>query len=250
MKKKVFSLILTVLMLTLMFTGCIHNDIGVKLKKDGTGSVSATIGIEKDFYNQLEQMGSDPFEGKDTIEYTYDDTVYVAYNEVKEYSSYEEMEKALLEMSYDTEALESTQNTQDTEGMNTVQDAFLSSKDTVTDEQDSRIFSSVDIEKNSGIFYSSYTFKAVLNPQVNTELQQDTNDVLKLTLTVEMPEKITQHKGGEVDGKTITFNVTDITEGQEFAAACEANNSGVVIGILVGLIALVAAFFFIAKINK
>ena len=235
MKKKVFSLILTVLMLMLMFTGCIHTDIGVKLKKDGTGSVSATIGIEKDFYNQLKQMGSDPFEGKDTIEYTYDDTVCVAYNEFKEYSSYEEMEKALLEMSYDTEALESTQNTQRAEGMNTVQDAFLSSE---------------DMEKNSGIFYSSYTFKAVLNPQVNTELQQDINDVLKLTLNVEMPEKITQHKGGEVDGKTITFNVTDITEGQEFAAACESNNSGVVIGILVGLIALVAAFFFIAKIKK
>ena len=96
MKKKIFALVMAVAMLAMMLTGCIQNDIGVKMNKDGTGSISATIGIEKDFYQNLKQMGSDPFEGKTTTEYTYEDTTYVAYTEVKEYSSYEEMEKALL----------------------------------------------------------------------------------------------------------------------------------------------------------
>ena len=71
MKKKIFVLVMAVMMLAMMLTGCIQNDIGVKMNKDGTGSISATIGIEKDFYQNLKQMGSDPFEGKTTIEYTY-----------------------------------------------------------------------------------------------------------------------------------------------------------------------------------
>ena len=98
MKKKIFALVMAVMMLATMLTGCIQNDIGVKMNKDGTGSISATIGIEKDFYQNLKQMGSDPFEGKTMTEYTYEDSTYVAYTEVKEYSSYEEMEKALLSM--------------------------------------------------------------------------------------------------------------------------------------------------------
>lgn len=102
MKKKIFALVMAVMMLAMMLTGCIQNDIGVKMNKDGTGSISATIGIEKDFYQNLKQMGSDPFEGKTTTEYTDEDSTYVAYTEVKEYSSYEEMEKALLEMTYDS----------------------------------------------------------------------------------------------------------------------------------------------------
>ena len=40
-------------------------------------------------------MGSDPFEGKTVSEYQYDGSTYVSYAETKEYSSYEEMEKAL-----------------------------------------------------------------------------------------------------------------------------------------------------------
>ena len=45
MKKKIFALVMAVMMLALMLTGCIQNDIGVKMNKDGTGSISATIGI-------------------------------------------------------------------------------------------------------------------------------------------------------------------------------------------------------------
>ena len=47
MKKKIFALVMAVMMLAMMLTGCIQNDIGVKMNKNGTGSISATIGIEK-----------------------------------------------------------------------------------------------------------------------------------------------------------------------------------------------------------
>ena len=258
MKKKIFALVMAVMMLALMLTGCIQNDIGVKMNKDGTGSISATIGIEKDFYQNLKQMGSDPFEGKTTTEYTYEDTTYVAYTEVKEYSSYEEMEKALLEMTYDTELIEDAQQSQDDE-MNVENEDFdgnsedivvIPNTEPAATETDNRIFSSVNIEKNSGIFYSSYTFNAVMNPQSNDGLDYDMNDAFKVTLTVEMPDEITQSKGGKVEGNKITFDIADVTESQEFAATCETNNTGVVIGIVVGLVVIVAGIFCLIKFKK
>jgi uncharacterized membrane protein len=63
-KFKLFSIIISVFMLVLMLTGCIQNDVGVKLNKDGTASVSATLGIEKEFYTQLVDGGSDPLQAK------------------------------------------------------------------------------------------------------------------------------------------------------------------------------------------
>ena len=258
MKKKIFALVMTVMMLAMMLTGCIQNDIGVKMNKNGTGSISATIGIEKDFYQNLKQMGSDPFEGKTTTEYTYEDTTYVAYTEVKEYSSYEEMEKALLEMTYDTELIEDAQDAQDAEMNDDDEDFDGNGEDVIVipdtepevPEKDNHIFSSVNIEKNSGIFYSSYTFNAVMNPQSNDGLDYDMNDAFKVTLTVEMPEEITQSKGGKVEGNKITFDIADVTESQEFAATCESNNTGVVIGIVIGLVVIVAGIFCFIKFKK
>ena len=61
-------------------------------------------------------------------------------------------------------------------------------------------FRAINIEKNSGIFYSSYTFNAVMNPQSNDGLDYDMNEAFNVTLTVEMPEEVTQSKGGKVDG--------------------------------------------------
>lgn len=242
MKKKIFILVVAVVMLAMMFTGCIRNDIGVKMNKDGSGSISATIGIEKGFYQELLQMGSDPFQGKTPTEYTYEDTTYVAYTEEKKYSSYEDIEQALLKLTYDTEAVEDVK--QKIEGTDTSDDELEVQK------ADNHIFSSVDIEKNEGIFYTSYTFSAVMNPQSNDGLDYDMNEVFDVTFTVEMPEKITQYKGGKAEGNKITFNIADVTERQEFAATCEANNTGVVIGIVVGLVVIAVGVFLLIKFKK
>lgn len=272
MTKKIISLVLGTIMLLSLLTGCIQNDIGIKMNKDGTGSITATIGIEKDFYEQLKSLGSDPFEGKTTTEYTYDDTTYVSYAESKEYSSYEEMEKALLEMTYETDLIEDAQNAQgDMEENEDVivdeEDVFditingepvVPNVDTVPDEtpdaptveKDNHIFSSVNIEKNSGLFYSSYTFNAVMNPQSNEGLEYDMNDTFKVTLSVEMPSEITDAKGGTIEGNKVTFDIADITEGQEIAATCEENNTAVVIGIALVLVAVVAGLICFVKFKK
>lgn len=258
MKKKVFALLMSTIMLLSLLTGCIHQDMGVKMNKDGTGSITTTLGIEKDFYEQLKSMGSDPFEGKTVSEYQYDGSTYVSYAETKEYSSYEEMEKALLEMTYETEMLEDAQGTEVEdehsveEESNDIFDITIEEEKEVapTPAQDNHIFSSVNIEKNGGIFYSSYTFAAVLNPQNGDGLDYDLNETFKVTLTVEMPTEITGAKGGTVEGNKVVFDIADITATQELAATCEENNTGLVIGIVIGLVVLVAGAVCLIKFKK
>ena len=80
--KKTMAILLSAVMMIVMLTGCIHQDMGVKMNKDGTGSITTTLGIEKDFYDQLVSMGSDPFEGKTTTEYEYDGTTYCSEPDV------------------------------------------------------------------------------------------------------------------------------------------------------------------------
>ena len=261
MKKKVFALLMSTIMLLSLLTGCIHQDMGVKMNKDGTGSITTTLGIEKDFYEQLKAMGSDPFEGKTITEYQYDGNTYVAYAETKEYSSYEEMEKALLDMTYETEMLEDAQDaeTEDNEDAQenpddifdvNIEEVETEKAEDVTPAQDNHIFSSVNIEKNGGIFYSSYTFAAVLNPQNGDGLDYDLNETFKVTLTVEMPTEITGAKGGTVEGNKVVFDIADITATQELAATCEENNTGLVIGIVIGLVVLVAGAVCLIKFKK
>jgi hypothetical protein len=261
MKKKVFALLMSTIMLLSLLTGCIHQDMGVKMNKDGTGSITTTLGIEKDFYEQLRSMGSDPFEGKTVSEYQYDGSTYVSYAETKEYSSYEEMEKALLEMTYETEMLEDAQGTEVEDKPSveeesndifdiTIEEEKEDAPAPTTPAQNNHIFSSVNIEKNGGIFYSSYTFAAVLNPQNGDGLDYDLNETFKVTLTVEMPTEITGAKGGTVEGNKVVFDIADITETQELAATCEENNTGLVIGIVIGLVVLVAGAVCLIKFKK
>ena len=247
--KKTMAILLSAVMMIVMLTGCIHQDMGVKMNKDGTGSITTTLGIEKDFYDQLVSMGSDPFEGKTTTEYEYDGSTYVSYAESKEYSSYEEMEQALLDMTYETELIEDAQeDTSDDGEVDAVIDVAVDDEEAPA--QGNHIFSSVSIEKDSGIFQSTYTFHAVLNAQSNENPDYDMNDTFKVTLSVEMPYEITDSKGGTAEGNKIVFDIADITESQELSATCEENHIGAVIGITLAVVALVVGLVFLFKPKK
>ena len=60
--KKIFALVLAAVTLALCLTGCVYEDLSVKLNKDGTGSIAATVGLKKDFVDNM-MAGADPFEG-------------------------------------------------------------------------------------------------------------------------------------------------------------------------------------------
>ena len=227
-----------------MLTGCVQQDIGVAINADGTGTVSATIGIEEEAYEQLVGMGSDIFEGKETSTYEYDGNTYVSYTETKEYESYENMEKALLEMTYESEVFQDL-DTGDLESE--------MPEESAEPAEPTPIFKNVSIEKNTGLFYSTYTFKAELNPQEITETEDtemelpiDT-DSFRMTFTITMPSDITQASGGKIEANKAVFEIDDITEAQEFSVICEQNNVAAVIVIIVVLIIILGLFFFLTK---
>ena len=239
--RKHITLLMAMICMFALLTGCVQQDIGVTVNSDGTGTVSATIGIEKDAYEQLIGMGTDIFEGKETSTYEYDGNTYVSYTETKDYESYEDMEKALLEMTYESEVLEEL----DTEELEA--DTSEEAAEPIP------IFKNVSIEKNTGLFYSTYTFKAELNPQeitesedIGLELPIDT-DSYRMTFTITMPSDITQASGGEVDENKAVFEINDITEAQEFSVICEQNNVAAVIVIIIVLVIVLGLFFFLTK---
>ena len=241
--KKTITLLLTAIMLVFALTGCVRTDIGVTLNKNGTGSVSASFGIEKSVYDQLTALGgSDLFDGKTPEAVKYGDTTYMTVTETKEYGSYEEIKEALLEMTYDTDKLDSF--TGDDKQEDNPSDYTLYQPE--TEKKTVKVFDSVNLEKTEGIFYSVYTFRATVNPpEVNNDQLKGS---YKMTITVNMPDTITQSKGGTVDGKTIVFDFDDLTEVSEIAAVSEVNNYGVIIGICAAL--LVAAVVFVIVIKR
>lgn len=237
--KKIIALLLTVVSLALCLTGCVYEELGVKLNKDGTGSIETTIGLKKEFVKQLTELGgSDPFDGKETTEIEYDGETYIAVTDTKEYESFEDMEKALTEMTFDSSGMESafTSQPDDDTGVS------LQTED-ATVNPETPFFKSVKIEKDG----STYVFDAVLNAAEGTVEGYDLSDILKVNISVEMPAKITKYKNGKVDGKKIVFDLSDISEETELYAECKVSSPvPAIIGIVLA-VAAVAAFIFLRK---
>lgn len=237
--KKIIALLLTVVFLALCMTGCVYEELGVKLNKDGTGSIETTIGLKKEFVKQLAELGgSDPFDGKETTEIEYDGETYIAFTDTKKYETFEEMEKALAEMTFDSNGMESafTSQPDDDTGVS------IQTEDATVDTE-TPFFKSVKIEKDG----STYVFDAVLNAAEGTVEGYDLSDILKVNISVEMPAKITKYKNGKVDGKKIVFDLSDISEETELYAECKVSSPvPAIIGIVLA-VAAVAAFIFLRK---
>lgn len=246
--KKILAIVLSVITLSLCLTGCVYEDLSVKLNKDETGSIAATIGLKKDFVDQM-MNGQNPFNGKETKEIEYDGEKYIAYTEVTEYASFDEIAKALSEMTYDTEDYDvPTENDADgdvdteTAEETSVIDEWLA--DTSAEEKtDNHIFKSVKIKKDGG----KYIFDAVLNKVEGQVQGYDMSDIFKVSISVEMPAKVTAYKNGTVDGNKVTFDLSNMSEETELYAECKTASVVPVIicGILV--VASLAAFIVLKK---
>ena len=115
--------------------------------------------------------------------------------------------------------------------------------ETSATNSDNHIFKSVEIMKDG----SKYVFDAVLNKVEGQVQGYDMSDVFKVSISVEMPAKISAYKNGTVDGKKITFDVSDLSEELELYAECKTASvvPVVICGVLV--IASIVAFFVIRK---
>lgn len=246
--KKIFAIVLSVITLSLCLTGCVYEDLSVKLNKDETGSIAATIGLKKDFVDQM-MNGQNPFDGKETKEIEYDGEMYIAYTEVSEYASFDEIAKVLSEMTYDTEDYDvPTENDADgdvdteTAEETSVIDEWLA--DTSAEEKaDNHIFKSVEIKKDG----SKYIFDAVLNKVEGQVQGYDMSDIFKVSVSVEMPAKVTAYKNGTVDGNKVTFDLSDMSAETELYAECKTASvvPVIVCGILV--VASLVAFIVLKK---
>lgn len=246
-------MILAALLCTAAFTGCAYEEMRVKINKNGSGSVSTTIGLKKELVGQITSFGgTDPFEGKETEEIEYDGSTYVTYTETKEYASFEEIKTALADMTYDTAGLEehienendetvvNTENT-DTDVIAVDQAAEVSENK----ETDRHIFKTVEIKKEG----SSYIFSAMLNPVEGKVQGQELKDCFKFRITVEMPVKITAYKNGFVDGKTITFDNLDLSKETELYAESKTT-SMIPAFIAIGLAAAAGVACIVLKKKK
>ena len=212
-------MLLAALCLAVLLSGCVRTELGVTLNKDGTGVITTPVAVEEDVYNMMKQSGSDPFEGRETQNVTYDDTEYVSCSEATERLPYEDLETRLKVFRLDNQ-----------------------------DETGPLLFQDVSIEKNSGLFYSSFFFKAKTAAQVSTdESGQEVDETFKFFVTVTMPGNITQVKGGVVEGNTVTFEIEDLTQENELAVYADSNNIGVIIGIIVALVVILGAAFIILR---
>ncbi len=219
MKKRITAILLTVLCLAVLLTGCVRTELGIALHKDGTGVITTTVAIEENAYSMMKQNGADPFEGRETQKVTYEDTPYVSCSEATEKLSYEELESQLKAVRLDA-----------------------------SDETSPLLFQDVSIEKNGGLFYSSFSFQAKTAVQENTdESGQSVNDTYKFFITVTMPGSITQTKGGTAEGSTVTFEIEDLTQENDLAVYADANNVWVIVGIIAVLIAVVGIGFIVLR---
>ena len=219
MKKRITAILLSVLCLAVLLTGCVRTELGIALHKDGTGVITTTVAIEESAYNMIKQSGSDPFEGRETQKVTYEDTPYISCSEATENLSYEELENQLKAVRLDA-----------------------------SDETSPLLFQDVSIEKNGGLFYSSFSFQAKTTAQENTdESGQSVNDTYKFFITVTMPGSITQTKGGTADGNTVTFEIDDLTQENDLAVYADANNVWVIVGIIAVLIVILGIGFLVLR---
>jgi hypothetical protein len=86
-----------------------------------------------------------------------------------------------------------------------------------------------------------------MNPVEGEVEGYDLSEVLKFKISVEMPANVTKYKNGQVDGKKVTFDISDMSEETELYAECKVS-SPVPAFIGIGLaIAAVVAFFVLRK---
>lgn len=249
MKKRVLLILFSVVLLALLLTGCIRTEVGVALKRDGSGSIGTAVLIRSDAYETIKKS-ADPFEGKQTYTETIDGKEYVGTNNTIKCGSVEEMKKALLSLTF----------------MGNVPAIQGRVSDSVSQPKNSEVTVSekTDMSKGAPIFKTAeivvsgntMTFKAALNPQTDTGSENiahmDMNEIYMLKIVVTMPGAIKSASVGSVNEKTVTWTVGDITAENEITIVSEAGSSSLIpvfvfVGVILALIATLIVLLIIRK---
>ena len=240
--KRFFALILAALCLVPCLVGCAREDMTIRLNKDGTGALSVTVAIKEAYYEELKDLGVDPFKDKDSFEAEYDGDKYIGVTETKEYASFEEMQTALSELEYETDIFggnDVEENEEDIvfEDMETGEVVVSDGEDVSEETEDNHIFRDVEVKKEG----SKFIFSAVMNKLEGEAHGQKLSDCVKVTVTVEMPDKVSEYIGGKPDGNRVVYEIGDLEEDVEIYAACKVvSKVPAFIGLGIAIVAGVA----------
>lgn len=251
MKKRIAALVSSVLLLAVLLTGCIRTEVGITLHENGSGSVSTSVLIKSDFYNMMKEAG-DPFAGKETYTESIDGTEYIGTKETAEYGSAEEIETALLDLSFTGNMAALENRISDTEPPTGDDVVITETPPDVDAAEGAVIFKTAEIIKENG----KLRFRAALNPQSSEDVEglsdgMDMNDAYRLKIVVTMPGKIQSASSGTIAENTVTWEITDITAENEMEVVCETG-SGVIPIIVISsiLVALIAALIVLLVIRR
>ena len=239
--KRYIALVVAAISLVLCLAGCAREDMTIRMNKDGTGSFSMTVAIKEGYYEELKDLGVDPFKDKESFEAEYDGEKYVGVTETKEYASFEEMQKALSELEYETDLLNGNDEEEDIvfEDIESGEVVLSDGEDESGEEtEDRHVFKNVEITKEG----SKYVFSAVMNKLEGDAHGQKLSDVVKVSVTIEMPAKITEYKGdNKPDGNRIVYDISNLDEDVELYASCKVvSKVPAIIGLGIAVVAGVA----------
>ena len=219
--KRYIALALAAICLVLCLAGCAREDMTIKMNKDGTGSFSMSVAIKEGYYEELKDLGVDPFKDKESFEAEYDGEKYIGVTETKEYASFEEMQKALSELEYETDFLNNDDEEEDIvfEDIESGEVVLSDGEDESDEEtEDRHVFKNVEITKDG----AKYVFSAVMNKLEGDAHGQKLADVVKVSVTIEMPAKITEYKGdNKPEENRIVYDISNLEEDVELYASCK-----------------------------
>ena len=171
---------------------------------------------------------SDPFEGKITFTEKIDGEDYIGCKETSVYKSADELTAALLKYRF-------------------------------SDEDSEYIFKTVDIRKEG----TELIFAAEINTQEAEPDDDDDdsfsfggtnpNDMFKLNITVTMPGEVKSHTAGTLEGKTVTWDIQDLTASNKIEVVSETgekDNTSIVVIIIIVLIVVLVILLIVQKCRK
>lgn len=216
--KKTIKLIMILMLVLIVLTGCVNINYEVKVNKDGSGDISYVYGFSKETLNSLQMTAEDMVasmkeqaeESKYTVE-TYED------DEISGFIAKKHIEDLSVGMS--------------------MQEAF--GEEYVKDEKDNGI----NIQKNL------FTIKYYQNAQIDLTSMSELGESIKMTYKVKLPAKAKTNNATEVKNKELTWNLK-AGEVNEIEFTATRINILPIILIIIIVIAIAILILFILKKKK
>ena len=196
---------------TIALTGCVRMDLNVDVKKDGTGEYNMVLAYNGQYFkeDQIKGDSNEPIK-----HYDYDGQDWIGYEKSQEFDTWEDM-------------------ADDLQGL----------KGAGNDGSSSGVFKSVEINKKSGLFGTTYTFDAETVPVSGDSSMGSMDSYVKFKINVNMPGKVVE---GALENATVNDDGTvavDYNADKAVTVHIETKESGAlaIILIIVAVLVVVAA---------